>query len=794
MFRRGMNPGFKNRGLMVGLLLLFICTLSGCKGFMAKDPDGQLVLQPADQLNNWNIPERLQQTGEGNVVRAVKSVGLSAESGLELAAGGQGEMEYFADGDAAAVLAAVLRVQFLSTQGTGRIKISARDADGRQLAAVGWSFTGPVPPATATEQWTMRPFGANYSGCWLEERHDVEELFRGRLSAAEAARVARYRISVVAGQGQHVLITQLQLLPDRSRSVRVTALRGVFTVSQGDEVPVTLEVENISGSVLQNLPVELSEPAGFGLAAGEKRRMLARLEPGQKESLTWQVKALRPDAVNFGRPWEMGVTVDGIAVAPAPLRFAVTDPKPGRIFYVMTEDLEAIDSAGYAVLWGNGNGWLEPQELKTQMVTKSERLNTIAEKYGAKWTHYTTWPLIKAAEWADRQSPARRWNETVQAMRDSVRAGAAKGHEYALHLHTDYDPRLAGNLLSYYSPLDGLWANHLRHGWAHSLSREGTPDDLTSRTGILYDYQAVMDSLSADSPQGQLLNARVGSFDFGDGAKEEALSTRAYRKAGIWGSSDADGNAGGITAADYGREIYFARQDDINAPAREFSELGLVEIRPTPRECIAYDTQSAAVMNRKVDEGVAAFSADGRTKPGVHMVMGFTHAMFIMGSGDWQSLEGGQFQEIDKHLAYLKDRYVTTGALHFATASQVVREYLDYYTPVLVAVYDAKIQDQFGYTEYGISLLGRDIPLSPQQPQQVRIKYPLYLRHSAFRLVICKNGQPVVSTWGLPAPDNEIGFVADDRQAKYTLKVYHNPAVAQLAVWVRDLRQRWLEN
>ncbi|HWR40088.1 MAG TPA: hypothetical protein VN611_11360 [Patescibacteria group bacterium] len=779
------------RGLMACLVLLLMAGVSGCGRFDGKVFQGQLNYLPENSLRDWGVPEHLQQSGEGNICRVVQSVGLNAAAGLELAAGSQGEMEYFVDGDAAMTLAAGMRVQFLSTQGAGRIKISAHDGKGGQLAAVGWNFTGALPAQTLTEHWISRPFGANFSGCWLEEKQELNALLRGLMTSVQGERVAYYRLSVIVGQGQHAVVTQLQLVPDRSAAIRVRAVQTEYAANQGTIVPVELELENISNEILQDVPVELVEPAGFGLNVPNARQILPRLEPGKIELITWQVRAQRPQAVNLDRPWEMGVAVDGVTIAPALMRFSVSDPEPGHIFYVMTEDLEAIDSAGYAIAWGNGNGWLDPEEMKVQMVDKPERLNAIAEKYGAKWTHYTTWPLVKAAEWADRQSKKGRWGEVVRSLREAVRNGAAHGHEYGIHLHADYDPRLAGNLLSYNPAVDGLWANHLRHGWAHTLSREGDLDDVSSRTGILGYYQAVMEQLSADSPQGQLLSARVGSFDFGDGEREESLSTRAYQKVGLWGSSDADGNAGGVTAAEYGRELYFARKDDINASARDFFEQGLVELRPTPRECIAYDTQSATVMNSKVDEGVAAFSEAGRVTPGVHLIMGFTHAMFVMGAGDWKTLEGGQFQALDDHLAYLKNHYVAAERLQFATATQVIREYLDYYSPWPVAVYDKKISDGLGVSEYGISILGKNIPITVDRPQTVTVKYPLYFRHRAFRVAICKNGRPIYVTWGLPTLEQDIRFVVDDRQAHYTMKIYHNSGIFQLLKWGRDLRKQF---
>jgi hypothetical protein len=619
----------------------------------------------------------------------------------------------------------------------------------------------------------------------------VAELFAAHRPGL-ADKAASFRLSVEVGQGQHALVTALGLENVPARAVRVTPAVAELSAVLGQTVAVAADVENITPRSAAGVAVTLVEPYGYGLAAvGDKVQTVASLAPGEKRRLTWQVKAQRPDAVNFGRPWPAAFAVNGAATAAA-TQVAVADNRPGKVFYVMTEDLEAIDSAGYGTAWGNADGWLQPQELTVQMVAKAERVNAIAEQYGARWTHYIAWPLVNAARWAAGQSATGEWQRAADAVARSVRDQAARGHEYALHLHSDYDPFLPGNLLSYNPAVDGLWANHLRHGWAHSLGSEGNYRDYASRTGFLYAYQRQLDELAAGSPHGQLITARVGSFDFGNGAAAEAMSTRAYRKVGLWAGSDADGNRGGITAGDWRQAIYLAKPDDINLPAADLQATGLVEFRPTPRDFIQYDGQSAAAMNARADQGMAAYAAGGRVAPGVHAIVGFTHVMFIMGQGDWRSTEGGQFAALDGHLAYLKERYVDKGLLAFATAGELVRAYLDYYAPAPVALYGPRRAAGWLKSEYPIVLLGKDIPIDAAHPHTVAVKYPLYLRDSAYRAAVLKNGRPVYVTWGLPTPANDIVFTVDDREAQYSLEIYHNTVLGRLAAIWQIIRGKML--
>jgi hypothetical protein len=215
-----------------------------------------------------------------------------------------------------------------------------------------------------------------------------------------------------------------------------------------------------------------------------------------------------------------------------------------------------------------------------------------------------------------------------------------------------------------------------------------------------------------------------------------------------------------------------------------------VEFRPTPKQSISYDNQSLTTLNTKADEGMAFFTVHGKIKPGVHGIIGFTHAMFMLGEGDWQSTEGGQFQVLDQHLSYLKTEYADKGVLSFGTGTELVKAYLDYYTPNPVAVYGKKLSSGWGASEYEIDILGRDIPISPEFKHTVSLKYPLYLRTSAYRIAVLKNGQPIYTTWGLPTPLNDVAFQVDDKNATYTLKVYHNEFLYKFISILREFKTK----
>lgn len=765
------------------LFFVLIWMVAGC-GRSA--PTAALLPADVSQAASWQVEQRVARVGDGTarvITGPALSDGQTPPTAVELAAAQDGDLTYWLAADGLAVDVDV-RVRFLSMAGRGRVILTLYDQAGQPLGTVGWLFSGRAPQQAASSHWLDMRQQENFRGDWFTLHVPVRELVAQYLPAVAPQQVTRCVLAIQVGAGQHVLINAAGFSPDAAAAVRFTAAGPARPLAVGETFTITGVVENVTAASVPEVTVTLAEPYGAGVTVldGPSRTVTA-LAPGEKRTVSWQVRAQRPDTVNLSRPWQVNFTVHGQDAGVA-VPVSVYDPTPGAIYYVMTDDLEPIDSAGYGKAWGNGNGWLDPEEFFVQLVQKPQALNAIADKYGAKWTHYIAWTAVEGARWAAARSATGAWPAVIAAVQAAVQSGAANGHEYAPHMHSDYDPRLPGNVLSYDPDTDGFWGDHRRHGWAHSLPAEGDYDDMSSRTGSLYYYLRELSLLTADT-QGQLLDTRAGSFDFGHG--DAAASVRAYRRLGLWGSSDADGNAGGIAARDYGHNLYFTKLDDINHAATDIHAEGLVEFAPTPRDFIQYDRLSAVAMNARADAGLAAFMRDGRVLPGVHAIVGFTHAMFMLGQPDWRSVTGGQFAALDAHLAHMR-AYADQGLLRFATATELVAAYLDYYTPELLAVYGPRREEGWGVSDYPLTLLGRGIVADNAHPRTVRVAYPLYLRSTAYRAEILKNGVVIYQTWGLPTPNNDLVFTVDDRAAQYTLRLYHHEAVWKMVAWWRRLR------
>lgn len=732
-------------------------------------PVAALKPLPAGAKSDWRLPENLVSEGNDNFSRVVTGTGLLAPQALELAAGADAKTEYFMEMDSAEA-ELLYRFQFLSTQGTGRLNITAIGQDGRQLASFGYVFTGTLPERRDRAVWVDRRLANNYQGGWVQEQVRLSELFATSMSSLSTASIARYRVGIEAGKGQHVLITELKSSNSQVEGTRILWRSVPAKANQGDVVTVQADLSNATDQPLDNVTIRLVEPYGYGLVvSGASEQKIAKLAVGETVSLSWQVKAQRSSAVNLGRPWALQLAVNK-SVFPVTVKIDVTDSSPGSVYYVMTEDLEPMDAAGYPTAWGNQNGWLDAEEFRVQLVGKAEALNRIAEKHGALWTHYLAMPVMDAGEWAASFSTRPNWRTTLDQVRDSIRAESKRGHEYALHLHSDYDPEVPGNVLSYNEATDGFWANHLRHGWAHSFPAEGNFQQRGTRTGILYHYLRELAKLNGTYPSGEVLTARTGSFDFGNGTESEAMSMRAYKSVGLWGNSDADGNAGGLTSSEYRKAVYLTSPDDINASAVDLKKLGLVEFRPTPRQPIMYDIDSAATMNDKVRQGMNEFLEGGRVRAGVQAITGFSHAMFIMGTQGWKSTVGGHFQALDEHLGFLKREYVQKGFLKFGTATDLVREYLDYYWPEPLALCGPLLQEVPGGSEFAVVFLGRNVPVDEFHKHNLSLKVPLRFLGSGLRATLMKNDQPLKELL-LSGEHHEINFIWSDRRDSYRLVI-----------------------
>src|SRR5262249_2022033 len=263
------------------------------------------------------------------------------------------------------------------------------------------------------------------------------------------------------------------------------------------------------------------------------------------------------------------------------------------------------------------------------------------------------------------------WKKVVAEMDAAVRAGS-RLHEYAPHIHFDYEPNSAlapQPRLIYDAATDGILPNDYYHPESNPTHRYHDGDGaarghtyinplgdvtaLDSKAGSMRKYLRYLARLQAN--RRAPLAARTGSYDFGATPQDEAVSTEAYAANGLLGNSDVY-RVGKPHAP--GGQLFWSVANERHRAIGPLPEARLVQF-PIHMEP---DFQSAQWMNDWF-----AREWEATRSPGVHAILFTTHAMFIAGTPDrFRSLEGGAFAEIDKHLSWVRANYPE---VEFATAT-----------------------------------------------------------------------------------------------------------------------------
>lgn len=558
------------------------------------------------------------------------------------------------------------------------------------------------------------------------------ELFTGRLRLT-AVRGGRAIPSPLAMPFSRVPDPAPPRLPGKRLLVGVIAPPAM---EAGQTAPLTIEVANDTEASAEAV-ISLALPFGHGLSTDHNGEAHVEVPPGSTARRSFPIRADRPHEVNLGRPWPVVVTAAlAGTIESHTVEIAVTDPEPGRVLYVLSEDCETFDGGprtgdygSELAALGNANNFMDPEEYRVQMIDKPARMNAIADRHGAKWTHFWCAPQRFAADWAAAQSSTGEWSKLAADLDQSIQAGSLR-HEYAPHIHYDYEPdsKLPPQpRLVYDAPTDGILPNdyydpdtNRRHHWhdwdgsGRGISNLKALGDLTAldtKAGSLYKSLRYLSRLQAQ--RRYPLIARLGGFDFGVTAEDQETSTAAFEANGLRAGSDArflDGRA------PRGTELYWCDPGDRTKEAQSLEAVRLAQL------AVAYETDfsDSGAMNRWFAQTIEAVRG-----PGVRVMHAMTHAMFLRGVPDpFLSLDGGSFEELDRHLEWVSREHPE---VQFATATEAVVEYLDYYTPSLEAfVLPELCAAEPGERRflYPVRLLGRGIRVDETHPASLRLVAP----------------------------------------------------------------------
>jgi hypothetical protein len=556
----------------------------------------------------------------------------------------------------------------------------------------------------------------------------------------------------------------------------------------GSRAAVSIVLANDLG-LPRAIRVSLILPPGAGLSLeGNPDSLEVEIPARSLHTVKWTLHADRPDEVNLRRPWPVTVLVKtGDAEERHEFRVSVPDPRPRRVFYILTEDCETFDGGpltgdyGASSRLGNANNFMDPEDYEIQMIRKPNRMNEIAERHGARWTHFWCVPQRFAVDWACMQSSTGAWPALAAQLDESVRQGSNR-HEYAPHIHFDYEwqsslapqPRLLYDAATdgilphdYYDPIEN--PRHRYHDWDGSgrgianVKKLGDLTQIDSKAGSLRKSVSYLARMQVN--RRYPIAARTGGFDFGIDAADQAISTAAYEANGLRANSDARRTAEEPWRL---RSSYWCAAED---RMREIDRLEAARLVQLP---VAHETDFS---DAAADNQWFAGAIQDTPASGVHLITAITHAMFMRGSPDpFRSLEGGSFTGLEDHLHWVRTHYPD---VEFATASEAALEFMDYYTPRIEASVDAMLcggHPANGVLEFGIRLLGAGIRLDEQHPATfVVFAPPTFAGGDLQSLQVVADGQVLV----------EANDFSSASRAAVTVTLTRRPADLRLRVFVK---------
>ncbi len=535
----------------------------------------------------------------------------------------------------------------------------------------------------------------------------------------------------------------------------------------GESVEIEVGVQVSGGAA----GLHVLEPCGHGLLCEPRGRI--PVAEGNT-SLTVRVTALRPDAVAGGRPWRLELALaSGARVERLSLAFGVPDREPGEIHYTITEDHELYDEREAT----------DAEAARKTLVDKSRFAEQVANEQGAAWTHMVDVGSLHLVPWAARQSRGDTWQAVADASAEHLIEAVANGNDLGLHCHAFHDPgtdvfchgfdpesdRVTTPAAFLETPLPQ------RGFWSRAFPALGDAALEGSRAWATWRGIGALEALGRlGDPRFRVTCFRAGSFDFGEDAPERARSLALLQRLELLADSDVPKPR--LYHRPMARATYPV-DGDPRQPAAGPERMRALEIR-AEFNIEADFLSDVGVLNGYVDGRIDALrTPEGGALPGVHVICAMTHDKFInwrMGR-QWDSLEAGygDWATIRDHLAHVARAHPE---VRFSRTRDAVLAWYERYTPRLLAWRDEEVVElaapdagQETY-RYVLRLVGRDIPVSAEQPREVTVLPPAWLFGRVREAWIERDGERWPARRS-PVEPGPLRFRVDARDAAWELVV-----------------------
>jgi tetratricopeptide (TPR) repeat protein len=529
------------------------------------------------------------------------------------------------------------------------------------------------------------------------------------------------------------------------------------------------------------------DPYGWGIKS--KMTKLEAIEKNKYKAY-FNITGLRDSKVNLDKPWKLNFIIYDVETGQfnnKTLGVHVQDNSKGKIFYLISEDLECSEGPHKDDATPHRSD-LSTDEIEIDLYKKGMLADSIANIYNIKWSHLvdlgSAWLRIK---WLKDVSANAEWAQTFSRIKNLYSSSIIAGNDIQLHIHTYNIPGSPNFSQIYDKTTNQLVFNVHKHNittpyidghfgsWANILNRLGSFRDKQSRIGSIFHGISVLeDYLVNFQPDYRTIVFRAGEWEFGESKDEMMKSIIALRKNKILAGSDA--YMGNFGKRDFrfnkrvDENVYFSRLDNIRKSAKSLLDVGILQIVPVP-ELHHYS------HSRPIDDSFSVrraydlcFDDSGYIKKGVHLLLEMYHINRInyadenwdsmdMEYGDWKKIRT-HFKEISEHLKKAQ----------FVTFSEAVLEYMDYYSPDVLAlrINEQLLSDNI-YT-YDIRFLGREIKIDKDNAHFASVKPPAYLLDSIREIKLIYDTK-TIKTWNNISDYEDLEFKTIDRNG-YKLQVF----------------------
>jgi tetratricopeptide (TPR) repeat protein len=559
-----------------------------------------------------------------------------------------------------------------------------------------------------------------------------------------------------------------------------------LTLELGGLAVVALELTGANWDPKKGLQAAVLNPYGFGVIATLKT---VKAIPTRKGCIVeLELRATRDNRRNQGRPWKVKTLVfdpvEGWYVqADISVSVSMSAAKPGRILYVLTEDLEVTGDFPH-VDTTPGVVDIDPQEVGMDLDAKVELAEAIGARTGVRWSHMVDLgSAVLRVAWAGEQDVSGSWKQVTS---DIVRRRAESlrsGHDIQLHMHgysipdnrlaRSYLDRETGTIRFAENTVRVADANGNNGAWAYNFTRIGSYDDPESRIGSLFrGVQTLESELRKIDTTYRVITFRAGEYEFGREPWEARKSVSALISNGLLADSNAiEGSQDrrGFRFFDrIGDNAYFTTRDSIWQRATTPNEIGVLEVLPVPNG----EGSNYLQPTDKGEDFERSYNLcleNGNVKDGIFIIMEMYHIGNTNSVGQWDNLEAtyGDWKRMADHFKYIRRRCPLVEPVKF---SEAVKTYLDVWAPDLVAILTSEEHRSAGILEFGIEFLGSEIMVDDATPHFVAVKPPSYYVGSIRRAELIHEGN-IEKTWDTVDGYSDLEFEASDR-GSYRLRVY----------------------